>query len=68
MGKKSQSMGFDPEVVQKTKSIVKNVQVTMANALCVFKKMEASNDVLKKGVGNSWRVSQRARKALQCLV
>lgn len=37
MGKKSQSMGFDPEVVQMTKSIVKNIKLTMANALHVFK-------------------------------
>lgn len=37
MGKKSQSMGFDPEVVQMTKSIVKNIKLTMVNALHVFK-------------------------------
>lgn len=56
-------MGFDPEVVQMTKSIVRTL-LTMANALHVFKKMEVSKDELKKGVGNSCRVNQRARKAL----
>ena len=60
-------MGFDPEVIQMTKSIVRT-SLTMASALHVFKKMEASKDELKKGVGNSCRVSQRAKKDLQCLL
>lgn len=64
MEKKSQSMGSDSEVVQMTKSIVKNIKVTMVNVLRVFKKMEASNNMLKKRMGNSCRVIPNNKKGL----
>lgn len=57
-------MGSDPEVVQITTLIVENIKVTRVKALHVIKKMEVSNDMLEKGVGNSSRGRPNSKKGL----